>query len=431
MLLIDSKFFQAIAFPMYIVIMLLQIVVIIFAKEVNGARAWLEIGSFKLQPAEFCKFATTLALSVYLSKINIYVKKDSSSIGELGSFFSNLFQGRRLWSIADLSMQQHIIPLIFIFVPVILILMQSDTGTAIVFFALFFILFREGIIGVLMYVVLGLIFITIITLMLDKTATITILGCVGLLFYAVFIKKTEYAGLSILLIVIYLIVRSKLNINPSLDTYVLLIWVALNAVQNFFIIESWKKVEKFMIMGVLLLSMGYVYCVNFFYTILQPYQRKRIDIVLGKIEDKTIGFQTEQSLNAIGSGGFFGKGYLDGTHTKGNWVPEQSTDYIFCTVGEEWGFFGAFIILGLFTALILRIIYKAERQRSKASRMYGYGVASILFFHILVNIGMTVQLMPVIGIPLPFFSYGGSSLMAFTILLFIFIKFDSQRLDVL
>ena len=328
-------------------------------------------------------------------------------------------------------MQQHIIPLIFIFVPVILILMQSDTGTAIVFFALFFILFREGIIGVLMYVVLGLIFIKIITLMLDKTATITILGCVGLLFYAVFIKKTEYAGLSILLMVIYLIVRSKLNINPSLDTYVLLIWVALNAVQNFFIIESWKKVEKFMIMGVLLLSMGYVYCVNFFYTILQPYQRKRIDIVLGKIEDKTIGFQTEQSLNAIGSGGFFGKGYLDGTHTKGNWVPEQSTDYIFCTVGEEWGFFGAFIILGLFTALILRIIYKAERQRSKASRMYGYGVASILFFHILVNIGMTVQLMPVIGIPLPFFSYGGSSLMAFTILLFIFIKFDSQRLDVL
>lgn len=428
---IDSKFYQAISLPLYIVVCLLQVVVIIFAKEVNGARAWLEIGAFKLQPAEFCKFATTLALSVYLSRINIYVKKDESSINELSSFFSNLFQGRRLWSITDFSVQQHLIPLVLILLPVGLILLQKDTGTAIVFFALFFILFREGIIGVLMYVVLALIFITILTLMLDKSSTITILGLLAVLFYAVFIKKTEYAALSIGLMILYLIIRYSFNLNPSLDTYALLVWVAINAVQNFFIIESWRKVEKFMVMGILLVSMGYVYCVNFLYNVLQPHQRVRIDLVLGKIEDKDIGFQTEQSLNAIGSGGFFGKGYLQGTHTKGNWVPEQSTDYIFSTVGEEWGFLGAVVVLGLFTALILRIIFKAEKQRSKASRMYGYGVASILFFHLLVNIGMTIQLMPVIGIPLPFFSYGGSSLLAFTILLFLFIKFDSQRLDVL
>jgi rod shape determining protein RodA len=230
---------------------------------------------------------------------------------------------------------------------------------------------------------------------------------------------------------LYLIARFTFEWNPSLDTYVLLIWIAINAVQNFFNLDAWKRVEKFMIMGVVLLSVGYVYSVNFLYNVLQPHQRIRIDVLLGKVQDKAVGFQTEQSLNAIGSGGFFGKGYLSGTHTKGNWVPEQSTDYIFSTVGEEWGFFGAFIVLTLFTALILRILYKAEKQRSKASRMYGYGIASILFFHILVNVGMTIQLMPVIGIPLPFFSYGGSSLMSFTIMLFLFIKFDSQRLDVL
>ncbi|MEY5041671.1 MAG: rod shape-determining protein RodA, partial [Bacteroidota bacterium] len=171
--------------------------------------------------------------------------------------------------------------------------------------------------------------------------------------------------------------------------------------------------------------------VDLLYKILLPHQRVRIDVLFGKIEDPSVAFQTEQSLNAIGSGGFFGKGFLNGDLTKGKWVPEQFTDYIFCTVGEEWGFLGAFIVVTLMIGLIIRIIQKAEKQRSRIGRVYGYCVAAILFFHFLVNIGITIQLMPVIGIPLPFFSYGGSSLLSFTVLLFIFLRFDSQRLDIL
>lgn len=430
-LLVDSKFIQSVAFPLYGVIMVVQIFVILFAKEVNGARAWLVIGSFKIQPAEFCKFSTALALSVYLSRIKIRMNKDETSIKDVGSFFAKLFSGKKVWSISDISIEQHIIPLGIILLPVLLILLQADTGTAIVFFALFFILFREGIIGNLMYIVLAVISITILTLMLEKETTITILGIVALLVYAAFIKKTQIAALSIGILVLYMILSSVLDLNPAFDTYMVLAWVAYNIIQNYYRSDAWRKIEKFVVLAVLLLSIGYVYSVNQLYDFLQPHQRARIDILLGKVENKTIGFQTAQSMNAIGSGGFLGKGYLQGTLTKGKWVPEQSTDYIFSTVGEEWGFLGSFFVMTLFTVLILRIIYKAEKQRSAASRMYGYGVASILFFHLLVNIGMTIQIMPVIGIPLPFFSYGGSSLLAFTVLLFLFIRFDSQRLDVL
>ena len=430
-LLVDSKFIQTVAFPLYIFIMLLQVVVFLFAKEVNGARAWLEVGSFKIQPAEFCKFSTALFLGVYLSKITIRFKKENTSLKEVGSFFGKLFTGKKVWSLSDISLTQHIIPLSIIFLPVALILLQQDTGTAIVFFALFFVLFREGIVGNFMYAALSIILITILTLMLEADATITLLGSIGLVFYAAFIKKTQTAAISIALMLLYLILRTSLGWNSALDTYVLLIWIVFNAIQNYLRKDNWKRVEKFVLLGVLMVSMGYVYSVDTLYGVLQPHQRKRIDIIMGKIEDRQVGFQTEQSMNAIGSGGFFGKGFLQGTLTKGNWVPEQSTDYIFSTVGEEWGFMGAFVVIALFTILILRILFKAEKQRNSASRMYGYGVASILFFHLLVNIGMTIQLMPVIGIPLPFFSYGGSSLLAFTTLLFIFVKFDSQRLDAL
>ena len=181
----------------------------------------------------------------------------------------------------------------------------------------------------------------------------------------------------------------------------------------------------------IILALVYVGIIGKAYGVLQPHQKERIEILLGKKHDKTVSFQTDQSLNAIGSGGISGKGFLQGTHTKGKWVPEQSTDYIFCTVGEEWGFIGTTTVLILFLILIFRLIQKAERQRSKMSRVYGYCVASVLFIHLLINIGMTIQIMPVIGIPLPFFSYGGSSLFGFTALLFMFVKFDSQRLDIL
>jgi rod shape determining protein RodA len=428
-LLLDSRFIQNMTFPLYIVILLLNVFVFLFAKEVNGARAWLEIGPFKVQPAEFCKFSTALALAVYLSKINIKVDKESTSISNLGVFFFKMFSGKKVWSISDISLTQHVIPLVIIFLPVILILLQQDTGTAIVFFTLFFVLFREGIIGKSMYVALIVIFITILTLMLGKAATITILGFIGFIFFAAFIKKTQMAMLGIGIVILFLICRSVLGINPAIDTYVILSWIAFSFIQNYFTKDAWKRVEKIVVLGALLLSIGYVYSVNTFYDILQPHQRVRVDIILGKLQDKTVGFQTEQSMNAIGSGGFFGKGFLNGALTKGHWVPEQSTDYIFSTVGEEWGFVGAFTVIFLFIFLILRILYQSEKQRNSAYRTYGYGVASIFFFHLLVNVGMTIQVMPVIGIPLPFFSYGGSSLLSFTILLFLFLKFDSQKLD--
>jgi rod shape determining protein RodA len=428
-MLIDSRFIYNMTFPLYGVIIVLQVIVILFAKEVNGARAWLEVGPFKVQPAEFCKFATALALAVYLSKINIKIKKEATSITNLGTFFFKMFSGKKVWSLSDISIQQHIIPLAIIFAPIGLILLQQDTGTAIVFFTLFFVLFREGIIGNTMYFALVIIFITILTLMLGKTATITILGFIGFLIYASFIKKTQTAMVSIGVMIFLLICRNVFNLNPAVDTYVVLSWIAFTFIRNYFRKEAWKRVEKIVVLGGILLSIGYVYSVNTFYDILQPHQRIRVDIILGKVQDKTVGFQTEQSMNAIGSGGFFGKGFLNGALTKGNWVPEQSTDYIFSTVGEEWGFVGAFVVISLFIFLILRILYKAEKQRNSAYRIYGYGVASIFFFHLLVNIGMTIQVMPVIGIPLPFFSYGGSSLLSFTVLLFLFVKFDSQKLE--
>ncbi|MFT6716222.1 MAG: rod shape determining protein RodA [Saprospiraceae bacterium] len=428
-MLIDSRFIYNMAFPLYMVMLLLQVFVFLFAKEVNGARAWLEIGPFKVQPAEFCKFAAALALAVYLSKINIRIKKEPTSIHNLGVFFFKMFRGKKVWSFSDLSLEQHVIPFAIIFSPVVLILLQQDTGTAIVFFTLFFVLFREGIIGNSMYLALIVIFITILTLMLGKAATITILGFVGFVFYAAFIKKTQKAMLSIAFMIVFLVFRNVFNLNPAVDTYVVLSWIAFSFIQNYFRIEAWKRVEKIVVLGALLLSIGFVYSVNTFYDILQPHQRVRVDVILGKVQDRTIGFQTEQSMNAIGSGGFFGKGFLNGALTKGNWVPEQSTDYIFSTVGEEWGFVGAFSVISLFIFLILRILYQAEKQRNSAYRIYGYGVASIFFFHLLVNIGMTIQVMPVIGIPLPFFSYGGSSLLSFTVLLFLFLKFDSQRLE--
>lgn len=430
-MLVDSRFIQTVAFPLFGVIILSQIVVILFAEDVNGARAWLKIGSFKIQPAEFCKFSTALALAVYLSRINVRHKENSTSIKDVGSLLVKAVAGKRVWSLRDISIEQHLIPVGIILLPVFMILLQKDTGTALVFFSLFFVLFREGIIGSLMYIVLCIITITILTLMLEKAATISIIGIVGLLIYSAFIRKTEVAAISILAMIVYLILSATFDFRAAFDSYIVLGWIAINMIYNVFKKDAWKNVEKFVVLGTLLLSIGYVYSVNFFYNVLLPHQRVRIDIILGKIEDKAVGFQTDQSMNAIGSGGFFGKGFLNGTLTKGKWVPEQSTDYIFSTIGEEWGFLGAMVVIGLFTALILRILFKAEKQRNSANRMYGYGVASILFFHLLVNIGMTIQIMPVIGIPLPFISYGGSSLLSFTILIFLFVKFDAQRLDML
>ena len=278
-----------------------------------------------------------------------------------------------------------------IILPAIIIILQKETGTALVYIAFIFVLFREGFSG---NILLGGFFTTL------------------LLISALLVNKT-------VLVIVLAVVAIAIGIFTWMNT------------------RNKKKAKQslLIIFSLLVVGSGAVFGIDKIFSKLQPHQKTRINFFLGKEDDKEVnkkaGYNVNQSLIAIGSGGFFGKGYLQGTQTKYDFVPEQSTDFIFCTVGEEWGFLGSFFVIALFLALILRIIYIAERQRSPFSRIYGYGVASILFFHVTVNVGMTIGLAPVIGIPLPFFSYGGSSLWAFTILLFIFIKLDSNRLLIL
>jgi len=353
-LVIDGKFFAAFSYPIYAAIMVLVLFVLFVAKDVQGARAWIEIGSFKLQPSEFAKFATNMALAKYLSTLNIRME----------------------------DMRTKITAGIIVALPVALILLQNDTGSALVFCAFIFVLYREGLSqNVLIFGFLaGVLF--VLTLMVSKMILLGVIVGAGILGY-VLMRKTRKNLFAILLIVV--------------------------------------------------MSAGVVFSVDYAYNkILQAHQRERIDILLGKKSDpKGAGYNVNQSLIAIGSGGLNGKGYLQGTQTKYDFVPEQSTDFIFCTVGEEWGFAGTTTVLLLFLALLYRIIFIAERQRSSYTRIYAYGVASILFFHIMINVGMAIGLAPVIGIPLPFFSYGGSSLWSFTILLFILIKLDSYRMYIL
>jgi rod shape determining protein RodA len=353
-LTIDAEFYTTFAFPIYVIMILVLISTIFLGVEVKGSRSWFAVGEFRLQPAEFAKFATCLALAKLLSNANI----------KLENFKTKIIAG------------------ILIGLPAIIIIAQNETGSALVFAAFVFVLYREGLSGNYLLLGLGVTILFILALLFDKIILLYIIG--GISFIA------------------FLMVKKRLSkILPV---------IAFAA-----------------------LSTGMIYSVDYvFETKLQPHQKKRINVLLGKETDlKGAGYNVNQSKIAIGSGGFLGKGFLQGTQTKYNFVPEQSTDFIFCTIGEEWGFVGSTIVIGLFMLLLIRLVYMAERQRSPFSRIYGYGVASIIFFHLTINIGMTIGLAPVIGIPLPFFSYGGSSLWSFTILLFIFLKLDSSRLMIL
>ena len=353
-LTIDGGFYAAFAYPVYGLSMLVLIAVIFAGVEINGSKSWFAIGSFRIQPAEFAKFATSMALAKYLSMLNI-------KMGDLKTKF---------------------IAVIIIAIPALIIIAQNETGSALIFGAFVFVLYREGLSGNFLLLGLLIVLLFILTLLLGKVILLYLLGGVAILTMLLTKKKRK-------------------NI------------VTLSV---FFLLTS-----------------SFVYSVDYvFEQKLQPHQKKRIEVLLGKDTDlKGAGYNVNQSKIAIGSGGFLGKGFLKGTQTKYDFVPEQSTDFIFCTIGEEWGFAGSFFVVTLFIVFLLRIIFIAERQRSQFSRIYGYGVASIIFFHLAINIGMTIGLAPVIGIPLPFFSYGGSSLWSFTILLFIFIKLDANRLQIL
>ena len=353
-LLLDSKFFTTFSPIFYAITIILLILVLIIGRNVGGNQAWIPVGSFRLQPSEFAKFATCLLLARYLSSGTIKVQE----------------------------IRTQLVAAFIILLPTVLILLQPDAGSALTFSSLILLLYREGLSGYFLAI----------------------------------------EGLSILLFVLT-VLYNKL---------IVLAGIIVVAGIIFYYYRKSKKMIKVTGFGVLF-SILFIFSVDYAYNqILKPHQRNRIDLILGKVDDpRGIGYNLNQSKIAIGSGGIFGKGYLQGTQTKYNFVPEQSTDFIFCTVGEEWGFIGCLFVIGLYLFLLIRIINIAERQRSSFARIYGYGVASILFFHVFINIGMTIGLIPVIGIPLPFLSYGGSSLWSFTILLFIILKFDSNRMGII
>ncbi|MBU0764966.1 MAG: rod shape-determining protein RodA [Bacteroidetes bacterium] len=429
---IDSKFYSSFSYFIYGFIVLILMAVLIFGKEVHGARSWFEIGAIRIQPSEFAKFATALALSRYLSQENIHLDKVTPP-GVIASII--LPVGIIVWfrnKIAGVLLPVFII----LVLPIALIFLQNDTGSALVYVAFALVLYREGL--PLSYLLLtGLIAgLFIISLVFNPLNII-----VGILFVAFLIYwlirrriKELLAGTGIL----FLFTCITIGINYLLDLQLKLHYlIALALFVSGIIYALWafryNIKHIYVLLAITLGAMIFVFSVDYvFRNIMSPHQQDRMQILLGLREDiKGAGYNVHQSKIAIGSGGLTGKGFLQGTQTKFDFVPEQSTDFIFCTIGEEWGFLGTTVVILLFVVFLFRLIFLSERQRSPFSRIYGYCVVAILFFHIAVNIGMTIGLAPVVGIPLPFFSYGGSSLWAFTILVFIFLRLDASRTEML
>lgn len=351
-LYVDGKFYEKYASIIFGISLLSLAGLFVFGKTIAGQRCWYGFGSFTLQPSEFAKAATALALAKYLSDTQINLK----------------------------DVNRQIQALAIVFLPVLLILPQPDPGSALIYSVFIIVLYREGLPA--WYVWTG--FITI------------------LLFVMTLLLEPQYVILIALLALVIIHFKSRLG-----DRNIVLSGIIFVLISGF------------------VLSVNYV-----FENVFKQHHRDRFNILLGKTVDmKGIGYNTNQSEIAIGSGGWIGKGFLEGTQTKGGFVPEQHTDYIFTTVGEEWGFIGSLIVIALFVGLFLRVIYLAERQKTKFSRVYGYCVAGILFIHFFVNIAMVVGIFPTIGVPLPFFSYGGSGLWGFTILLFIFLKMDANKVN--
>ncbi len=350
----DGRIYEKLSFPIFIVVVLMLAGVLIFGKEVKGARSWFALGGFSLQPSEFAKFATSLAVARLLSLPSMDMKKWMPRFYVLG----------------------------LVAIPAGLIALQPDMGSVLVYAAFILVMYREGVPSYYIFLAIWLAALFVFSLLVPKLWLLAALAGISLIFIY-FFRKNKQA-----------------------------IWLNIAA---------------------LAMSVVFVFGVDYiFNNVLAPHQQSRFKILLGMEDDPSgAGYNTHQSLIAIGSGGLDGKGFLQGTQTKFDFVPEQSTDYIFCTIGEEWGFLGTSLVVILFITLLIRLVVLAERQKSDFARIYGYCVASILFIHVAINIAMVIGLAPVIGIPLPFFSYGGSSLWGFTILLFIFLRMDSFRWQIL
>ncbi|MFM2307672.1 MAG: hypothetical protein RLZZ367_2341 [Bacteroidota bacterium] len=351
-LLTDSRLFVTLSYPIFAVVMFLVFLVMVAGTTIKGQQNWLKIGSFTMQPSEFAKFGVALGLSKYMSGLNVDIRK-----------------WRDKWK-----------AFAWIVIPMLIVVVQGDTGSAIVFLALSLVLFREGLESY--FLIVG--------------ASVAVLGVLALI-----ISKYILVG-SLLGIALLFVYFSRRNRK--------LIWIVL---------------------GIWLAASAFVFSVDYAFSKLKPHQKDRINVLLGKQVQEGRDWNIKQSIIAIGSGGVLGKGYQQGTQTQMRFVPEQSTDFIFSSLGEEFGFLGCSVMILLFLGLFFRLLFLAERQRSRFSRVYGYCVTSILFFHFLINVGMVIGVAPVIGIPLPFISYGGSALFSFTVLLFIFIRLDTQRFDVM
>ena len=404
-MLLDDKYYHMLAYPAYIGGLLVLIGTLLFGKEVNGAKAWIEFGFFSLQPVELVKIATALALARVMSSY-------SFSITRFGD----------LMRVATI-----------ILLPLLIIILQNDTGSGIVLCSFIFVLYREGLNKWLCipFILIAALFIGSLILTPMTMLVLLILLCTifEVLMNGEWQSRVIYlATLALTSIVIYLV--ANYLIGWPLSAYKTLLGVTLLSMVAVVIYAYRAHLRNILIVVAIFVgSMIFLPTTSFLFNeVLQPHQKDRIYSFLGiKNDPQGIDFNVNQSKIAIGSGGLTGKGFLEGTQVKYNFVPENHTDFIFCTVGEEWGFLGCLVVLAMYCTLILRLMRIGERQEEPFGRIYCYCVASILLFHLMVNVGMTIGLMPVMGIPLPFMSYGGSSLMAFTLLLFIAIRFDASR----
>ena len=410
----ESRMFEAWAYPLYVLMMFILALTILIAPNIKGSHSWIVIGPFSIQPAEFAKFAISLALARFMSSYNFVLTRN--------------------WNLLKTVM--------LILLPLGLIILQKETGTALVYVSLVLMLYREGMSGFILlagvasitYFVLAMKYSTVIW-GITPAGEFIVLTLILIVMIAMIYRLYDRRGtLKILLSItaVSAIIFATITIFRQIN-WVYMLFTAIAANSIYAMIFSIKSNNPRILhsISVAAVSIIFLFSVNYIFTeMLEPHQQMRIRVAFGMEDDpRGAGYNVNQSKIAIGSGGFFGKGYLSGTQTKLKYVPEQDTDFIFCTIGEEMGFVGSVLLITLFVALIIRIITIAERQPGTFGRVYGYCVASILMFHLTINVGMVIGLCPVIGIPLPFFSYGGSSLWGFTILLFTLLRLDASRME--
>ncbi len=412
LLMVNSRIYETYAFPIYVALLILLLITPFVAHDIKGSRSWISLGAMSLQPAEFAKFATALALA-------------------------KLFSGYHF--VLNSSWKNYARAFLIIFLPIVLILAQNETGSALTFMSLFFVLYREGMSGLILFAAMFAVVIFVVDLKFADTlvvgvptgefAVLVMVVVVSIVMTALYTKRLQPVRN---LLIWYALVGAGIAAADicGVDTPVLTVMLGAIGVGTLYIaVLAFTRSKLWIPVCTALLATAFLFSVNAaFDKVLQPHQQMRIKVALGIVEDlRGTGYNVNQSKIAIGSGGFAGKGFLNGTQTKLKYVPEQHTDFIFCTIGEEEGFIGSAIVTLLFLALILRVIAIGERQPNTFTRVYAYCVASYFAFHFCINIGMVIGLCPVIGIPLPFFSYGGSSLWGFTILLFVLLRLDAAR----